>query len=171
MMPIRLNHVPFSIALVLMLGVTAGADEDRRPKVSLVLSKVSAERTQHDALFRCDVVLENDTGGKLAVTSNFFSAFDGLELVVTNKEGIVLVQQPYTFHQSPSTSDGRQFALPPGKTKESLVFPVRSFGTTGETVKVRLVGMLPGSSFNQILSTDTLPVVIAGKSQQGTAQE
>ena len=152
-------HLTLGLSLLLVSGVSTRADE-KNPGVSLMLSKVAALRDSKGTVFHCQVTIDNHTGKEIAVTSNFFSVFDGLELVVTNIDGKVLKQQPYTSHQSPFASDGREFVLKRGKTKKSIVFPVRSFGMVGQSLKVRLVGTLPGSSYKRILSTDTIKTVI-----------
>jgi hypothetical protein len=135
------------------------ADEPK-PTVSLILSSASAQRRERDTLFRCKVSLDNATGKDLSVRSNFFSVFDGLEVVLTSKEGKTLAQQLYTFHQSPFTSRGREFTLKKGTTAATLVFPVREVPGDPRVVKVRLVGTLPGSGYRRILSTETIEVTI-----------
>ena len=151
----------FSVAVTL-LAPSALAEDARRPRVSLILSKVTAERHDNgDLWFHCDVVLDNETGDLLPVKSNFGSAFDGLEVVVTNAEGKVLIQQPYTYHQSPySAKAGRTFQLRRGRTKTTLLFPISKFGESDQPIKVRIVGTLPESPFHGILSTDTLKVAV-----------
>jgi hypothetical protein len=123
------------------------------------VSKASAERGEHDTLFRCDAILDNATRKDLAVRSGFFSAFDGLELVVTSPDGKVLAQQGFTYHQSPY-STGRAFPLKPGRTEKSLVFPIRGLPAEAKSLKVRLVGSLPGSEYQRILSSETLEVQV-----------
>jgi len=152
-------HLALGLSLLLVSGVSTRADE-KNPGVSLMLSKVAARRDSQVTDFHCQVTIDNRTGKEIAVTSSFFSVFDGLELVVTNIDGKVLKQQSYTFHQSPFTPDGRKFILKRGKTKKSIVFPVTSFGMVGQSLKVRLVGTLPESSYKRILSTDTIKTVI-----------
>ena len=153
------RHFALGLSLLLVSGVSTRADE-KNPGVSLMLSKVAARRDSEGTGFHCQVAIDNHTGNEIAVTSNFFTVFDGLELVVTDIDGKVLKQQPYTFHQSPFTPDGREFILNRGKTKRSIVFPVTSFGMVGQSLRVRLVGTLPGSSYKRILSTDTIKTVI-----------
>ena len=157
-------HMALGLSLLLMPGVSTRADE-KNPGVSLMLSKVAARRDSKGTDFHCQVTIDNHTGKEIAVTSNFFSVFDGLELVVTNIDGKVLKQQPYTFHQSPFTPNGREFILKRGKTKKSIVFPVTSFGMVGQSLKVRLVGTLPGSSYKRILSTATMGLTVTGSAK------
>jgi hypothetical protein len=128
--------------------------------VSLLLNKVSAERRGRDIYFTCEVTLDNEVGRELAVRSNFFSAFDGLEIVVTTPEGKVLAQQGYSFHQSPFTATGRIFPLKKGKTTGTLLFPVGGLPADVRALKVRLVGTLPGSGYERILSSETLAVEV-----------
>jgi len=130
--------------------------EEQKPSVSLILAGASAEQLKQGILFACEAILDNASGKELPVRTNFYSAFDGLEVVVTNSEGKVLAQQGYTFHQSPNT--GRTFALPPGSTKGSLVFPIHDLPTDSKLFKVRLVGALPGSDYRRILSSETIEV-------------
>lgn len=156
-----------NMAVCLFLALTslpimeAATSADETPRVSLYLTHVSAHETQHGTRFRCKVKIVNDTGKRLSVTSNFHSVFDGLELVVTDVDGKLLRQRPYTFHQSPFTSDGREIPLARGKTEADIVFPISNFGMVGQPLKIRLVGTLPGSSYSKILSTETSRVDIS----------
>jgi len=147
------------VAILVSPGGPLIADEPK-PTVSLVLSRAAAERREQDTLFRCEASLDNATGKDLSVRSNFFSVFDGLELVVTNKEGKTLAQQPYIFHQSPFAVRGRGFTLKKGTTAGTLVFPIRELPGAAKVVKVRMVGTLPGSGYQRILSTETIEVKI-----------
>jgi hypothetical protein len=128
--------------------------------VSLLLDKVSAERHKQDIYFACEATLDNERGRELAVRSNFSSAFDGLEIVVTTPEGKVLAQQAYSFHQSPFTATGRIFPLKKGKTTKTLLFPIGGLSADVRALKVRLVGTLPGSGYERILSSETLAVEV-----------
>jgi hypothetical protein len=131
-----------------------------KPMVSLLLTGASATRRDQDTLFKCDAVLDNATGRDLTVRSGFYSPFDGLELVVTTKEGKVLAQQPYIHHQSPFTPEGREFPVKQGNTKQTLVFPIQDFPGDIKTLKVRLVGTLPGSTYQRIVSSETLEIPV-----------
>jgi hypothetical protein len=134
--------------------------QDRKPTVSLLLGKVSAERTTHDVLFRCEAMLLN-AGKELTVRSNFHSVFDGLELVVTTADGTVLAQRGYTWHQSPFALD-RPFPLKAGRTEEKLHIPVpiEDLPRDAKAFKVRLVGTLPGSGYERVLSSETVEVQV-----------
>jgi hypothetical protein len=133
---------------------------DPEPVVSLVLNKVAAERQGRDIHFTCELTLDNELGRELGVRSNFGSACDGLEIVVTTPEGKVLAQQGYTFHQSPFSATGRVFPLKEGKTRATLLFPIGGLSADVRALKVRVVGTLPGSGYERILSSETLPVEV-----------
>jgi hypothetical protein len=129
--------------------------------VSLVLLKASAKRSDIDVLFDCEARIDNATGSELKVKSNFFSAFDGLEIVITSKEGESLAQVGYTRHQSPlSLPPGRDFVLKKGSTSKILTFPLHELARDVKRVKVRLVGKLRGSPYTRSLSTENLEVDI-----------
>jgi hypothetical protein len=140
--------------------IAVAAEPAPMPAVSLLLPKTTADRGEKDILFHCEVTLDNALRQDTAVRTNFSSVFDGLELVVTTTEGKVLAQQAYTFHQSPFAPPGRTFTLKQGKTTKTIVFPVSGIPAEIRTVKVRLVGTLPGSAFDRILSSETLTVEV-----------
>jgi hypothetical protein len=148
------------IVLLLNAG-PAAVGQDDRPVVSLLLTKASAEFVEQDTLFKCTAILENVAGKELTVRTNFFSVFDGLELVVTAPDGKVLAQKAYVWHQSPYEL-GRKLALKPGRTEGELRFPIsaKDLSRDLKAVKVRLVGTLPGSEYERLLSTETLEVRI-----------
>jgi hypothetical protein len=157
-----IRHTGLPLFLVALVAIAAGPSFARgtKPAVSLLLSKASAERREHDTLFRCDLLLDNTTNKDLTVRSNFSSVFDGLELVVTTHEGKLLAQQGYTFHQSPFAPPGRDFTLKQGTTKGTLVFPIGELPREVKILKVRLVGVLPGSEYRRILSSETIEVTV-----------
>jgi hypothetical protein len=146
--------------LVAGLFVLPAFAEEPKPMVSLLLTGASATRRDTDTLFRCDAVLDNAMGRDLTVRSTFSSPFDGLELVVTTKEGKVLAQQPYIHHQSPYAPPGREFPVKQGNTKQTLVFPIQDLPGDIKTLKVRLVGTLPGSTYQRIVSSETLEIPV-----------
>ncbi len=131
---------------------------DPEPLVSLLISKVTAERMDDYTLIACEATLDNATGRDLTVRSAFDSAFDGIEVVVTNAEGKVLAQQQYTDHKSAFKLDGRDFPVKQGKTVQKMGFPVSGLPKGTRTLRVRLVGTLPGSSYKRILSSETMEV-------------
>ena len=137
--------------------------DDQKPAVSLILAKASAETSSQGYLFDCQAVLDNATGKELAVRTNFYSVFDGLEVVVTNADGKVLAQQGYIYHQSPRTSSGRSLTLAQGRTNAGLVFPIVELPSNVKSFKVRLIGTLPGSDYLRILSSETIAVKVNEK--------
>src|SRR5262245_46502362 len=148
------------LALAILLGANCPAiGQEDKPLVSILLSKASAERTEHHILFCCDAILDSAAREDLTVRSGFSSAFDGLELVVTTPDGKLLAQQGYTHHQSPF-STGRTFPLKPGRTEKTLVFPIHDLPAEVKSLKVRLVGTLPGSEYRRILSSETLEIKV-----------
>ena len=154
-------HSLLLVPILVLVGDHSPADKTP-PTVSLILSKASAKRQEQEVVFRCEAILHNAIGRALTVRSTFSSAFDGLELVVTDNAGKVLAQQRYTAHQSPFTPDGRNFEVKKGTTVGQLVFPVRDLAGNVKTVKVRIVGTLPGSGYDRILSTETIKLDIKG---------
>jgi hypothetical protein len=66
--------------------------------------------------------------------------------------------QGHTY--SPFTRDERDFTLTQRTATAFLVFPVRKLPARDKVFKVRLVGTLPGSGLQRILSTETLEVKI-----------
>ena len=148
-------------ALILALAAVGRVVvSDPEPAVSLLLQKGSAERWEQEILFRCEVALDNATGHELSVRSTFSSVFDGLEIVVTTPAGKVLAQRGYILHQAPYAASGRVFPLKEGKTTGTLVFPIRGLPKDFRALKVRLVGTLPGSNYQRILSSETLEVEV-----------
>jgi hypothetical protein len=143
------------------IAVPASPAADPEPLVSLLISKVTAKPVGPDILVTCEVTIDNDTGRDLTVRSGFFSTFDGLEIVVTNREGKVLTQKAYMEHQAVyKLFDGRDFPLNQGKTVKELKFPLDDLPKGTRSLRVRLVGTLPGSTKKRILSSETLAVEI-----------
>jgi hypothetical protein len=140
---VRIALVALAFVVLHVKGSQAD-DQPNKPLVSLLLSKASAEPLGRDILFSCDAVLDTATGKDLTVRSNFFSVFDGLELVVTARDGKVLAQPAYIVHQSPFVL-GRKFTLKQGRTKEALNFPIPARDLPGDmkTFKVRLNSSMP----------------------------
>ncbi|HEY1189871.1 MAG TPA: hypothetical protein VGE74_19635 [Gemmata sp.] len=142
------------------LGAPGGRAEEPAPVVSLLIAEVTATRDGKDTYIDCKATLDNATGRDLTVRSMYFSAFDGLEVVVTDTEGKVLVQQAYDEHQSVFSFKGRDFPVKKGKTTKELRFPVRGLPEDARSVRVRLVGVLPESRYTRILSSETLAVEV-----------
>jgi len=131
--------------------------EERKEPVRLTLSGATAERDETAVRFRCETVLINNTGAALNVKSNFFSAFDGLELVVFSEDGKQLLRQSYLFHQSPSFEQN-QHKLEKGENRKSLVFPIGGLPKGTRAVKVLLLGTLPESEYKGLLCSDVVHV-------------
>jgi hypothetical protein len=163
-MPIRFQSLTglvaflFSSTILIPINRPVLADELTAPRVSLILGQPTAERHEKEIWFRCPVTLNNATGKELSVRSQFFSVFDGLDIVITTMDGKTLDQVPYLRHQSPFSLEGREFKVKTGTTSKTLLFPVRDLPEGHKTVKVRLVGKLPECTFRRILSTETFEV-------------
>ncbi|MBV9470260.1 MAG: hypothetical protein JO316_01060 [Abitibacteriaceae bacterium] len=143
---------------------TAQAAQAPSEGVKLHLATVKAERFAQDVLFDCDATLINRTGTTIQVKSNFSSAFDGLELIVFDEHGKRLVQQPYIWHQSPySFLNPRTFDLKPGANQQPLTFPIRDLPSQLKTLRVLLVGTLPGSTYEGVLCSDVVTVSITAR--------
>jgi hypothetical protein len=158
-------------ALVFVAGLAAAgnprvvpAGEDGPPqKVLLTLERASSERRDGgEILFECRLTLENDTGKALDVLSNFYSAFDGMSLLVRDEKGTLLKEQPYTFHQSPRR-EAKAFPLPAGKTTERLVFPIHGLPEDRAAFRVQVVGTLPGSGDSSEVSSPVREVRVTKK--------
>jgi hypothetical protein len=123
------------------------------------LERASATRTQNGLLITCEASLFNRTGGTINVTTNFQSAFDGFEVVVTSEDGKELTRQAYIHHQSPSAEDQR-IPLPPGLTTQTLRFPVDDLKEASGTLNVKLAGGLPGTALRSGLASNEVEAVI-----------
>jgi hypothetical protein len=156
-MPARfMNLVAAYVALFVVCPSMFG--QEKKPTVSLLLGKVSAERWTNEVFFHCDAALVN-AGKELTVHSAFNSAFDGLELVVTAPDGTVLAQRGYILHQSPRFP-AQPYPVKSGRTEKTLVIPVpiEDLPRDAKAFKVRLVGTLPGSGYERVLSSETVEV-------------
>jgi len=136
------------------------ADPVPAPPVGVSIDGALALGDDHGTLFLVEAVLVNETDGTLVVRSNFFSVFDGLEIVVSDRDGKVIARQHYTHHQSPATSDGAPFDLPVGETRQELGFPLERTFPPGDEVWVSLVGGLPGTDYERGLESDAVAVTI-----------
>ena len=154
----RLLLLLCSVVSMLMLCPSFVSADEGGGYLSMNLTSVSAERMKGDILFRCDVDLENATGSDIRVISNFATEFDGIDIVVTNKKGRILAQQPYVYHQSPFSPDGQAVVIKKGKSSSSLAFPIDGIDAKAKTLRVRLVGALNRSSYPNVCSTETVKV-------------
>ena len=167
------------LMIMFILSLLPGCRSCQRTKpanngVSLSINNASAKRTttkvhlngdgktfvgKEYVDFKCVVELNNGTGLPLTVKSNFFSAFDGLTLVVIKEDGKELARRGYTFHQSPYSID-RSFKLPVGVTKEVLYFPMFDLPKDCRTLKIQIVGGLPGSQYTSRLSSQITTITV-----------
>jgi hypothetical protein len=126
--------------------------------ITAKLTKVETDETDDIVSFICSLELENNCGKSFSVTSGFYSAFDQFELIITDPMDNLLIQLPYTYHQSPHSSKGSKFTIEEGVNTKELRFPI--FLDSGinlpKKVLVRLVGTLPESRYVRILSTNTI---------------
>ena len=154
----RLSGIVIALSLALNANLLL-AEKPNKP-VGLTLAKATVERSGTDVTFRCETVLINKTNSVLKVKSNFYSAFDGLQLVVFSQEGELLLRQRYVYHQSPFSSDGRWFLLEQGENRKELCFPILAKNIPKERKKLRvlLLGTLPDSKFQGILCSNMVSV-------------
>jgi hypothetical protein len=129
------------------------------PQVELTLTKASAFWNGNQVLVVCDAVIDNRTKEAIGVRSTFFSAFDGLSIVVRNEKGKELLRQAYVVHQSPMALPGKRYELAVGENKHELRFPVDLPKDTG-TIRVSLVGTLPNSGRSDLLLSDVVEVKV-----------
>ena len=129
------------------------------PAIELSLSKASAFWNGDQVLVVCDAVIDNRTAAAVSVRSNFFSAFDGVSLVVRNAKGKELFRKSYIAHQSPQAPPGKLYGLAVGENRKELRFPVDLPKGT-DTIRVSLVGTLPGSGRDDLLLSDVIEVKV-----------
>lgn len=151
-----------SLAPILCWAVEPSTQQAKAGKepIRLTLSKASAEQEVGDIVFHCEAVLVNGTGTAVKVNSHFFSAFDWIELVVFAPDGSRLVQQPYTWHQSPYSPEDRVFFLKMGENRQTLTFPVRSVPRDVNKVGVLLVGTLPDREHQTTICSNMVTVSV-----------
>ena len=164
MIQLRINSAMFRVGLMTALCMSStflSANEPEEP-IQLKIEQASAGgRSKKEVLIKCSVLLSNTTGNMIFVKSPFHSAFDGLHLVVLNKSGKRLVQQPYTLHQSPSNFKPRDFSLKKGGNRWTMTFPVDTRLLKGnKVVRVLLVGNLPGNNYPSVLCSNMVTVKV-----------
>lgn len=135
---------------------TGKKKDDRKVTLKLV-SALAKHVDGSDCVLICRVVVKNNSGAPLRVKSRFFSAFDGLDLVIMDQKGKKLGQQSYIFHQSPMAEE-REYILRTGTSKGRLAFDLRDLPMAVDQLQVRLVGTLPGSGYEPALTTKAVPV-------------
>ncbi len=164
-------RLPFMIsapiaALMIALGSArlgpAGPDDVVRPveKIRLVLNKASMLPIS-SPIIECEVTLINDTGAALDVKSNFFSAYDALELVIFGEGGEKRLQQLYSYHQSPYTFKPRSFPLAKGENRATLRLPIDGALPAGaRSVKVLIMGRLAGVEGAGVLCSNLIEMKV-----------
>jgi len=146
-----------------ILFAAFGASSSDKPDFDLMLTKAAARRLDDGSvLVVCDAVLDNRTTKVVNVRSTFGSAFDGLSLVVRDEKGKLLQRQAYIAHQSPFAPPGRVFPLKVGENAKQLGFPF-ALPADVKTIRVSLVGTLPGSGYDEIVVSDVVNVTIEQK--------
>lgn len=164
---VTMKHTSFVFCLLLLLlcsSVAETQEQKEKPTVTLNLARVRGiehfstplegprkGQQVRTVIMACDVIIDNQTGAELTVLSNFFSAFDGLSVVVL-KEGKELKSQHYLFHQSPNFRE-RPHILKIGKTERDMRFPVGDLPANWAGLEVEITGYLPGSKFEQKLTS------------------
>ena len=146
-----------------ILFAALGMGPHDKPDFDLTLTKAAARRLDNgDVIVVCDAVIDNRTTKVVNVRSTFGSAFDGLMLVVRDEKGKLLTRQAYIWHQSPFAPPGRDFPLKVGENAKQIGFPF-ALPADVKTIRVSLVGTLPGSGYDEILVSDVVSVTIAPK--------
>jgi hypothetical protein len=130
--------------------------------VSMILSSASFDPEGSGFQMRCKVTLVNDTGKELVVESGFNgpSVHDAIELVITDKNGITQEQVYYAYHKNPLFNRVKEVTLARGRTESTISFPLSNTESLPSIIKVRLVGVLPGSGYSRIFSTETVEVTL-----------
>lgn len=152
-----------AVAIVMVVALASDhvmAEEPTREALLLV-SKITANREDNETHFSMAVKLVNATGEDLTVRTTFNTVFDGLVLEVTGKHRKVLARQPYTAQQSPRQPSGIELSLKQGVTKGELEFSISDLPKDAKTVRVRLIGSLPGHEDKIVLTTTPIKVRIA----------
>jgi hypothetical protein len=151
----------------------SGQDSSRaiakKESLRLTLSKISAEQTADGIVFVCEAVLVNETGAVVNVKSHFYSAFDGIELVVFGSDGSKLRQLRYTAHQSPYSLKENLFPLKIGDNRQTLRFRGRLFPDDVDKVGVVLIGTLPGNEYGSVLCSNMATISIKRGGQKRAA--
>ena len=146
------------------LGVvlsTAACHSPERPTIGLSIRHGSARVADRHLSVTCLANIENNTGRPLTVTSSFFSAFDGLTLLVFDEQDRELARQSFLHHQSPYSITGRPFPIRPGNTEQRMRFPVPSLPNPPSRLVLQLVGTLPGSGHTNRLVSNKIAVNLA----------
>jgi hypothetical protein len=129
-------------------------------KVSLRIAAPSAVRDGRYVTIICHATLDNRTDSAFVVKSNFFSAFDGLSVLVRTQAGEELGKTSFLMHQSPWTWEPQVFPLPPGKTSHRLDFTSEAIPPEIQTITIQVVGDLPGSTYDEELRSNSMVIKV-----------
>jgi hypothetical protein len=166
-----LFHALLSGAILVLLPA-GGPSRDDPTKVRVTLTVTRIRGVEHSAkelegefkgqevryvVLACDAVIDNQTGEDLTVTSSFFSAFDGLSVQLL-RDGRKVGEQHYTAHQSPGSPDPRSFVLKKGKNPKDMRILFRLPPADWAGLRARLVGGLPGSTFQGKLESNAVNI-------------
>lgn len=97
---------------------------DSGAKFMITLSNVSFEKEWNGLSLRCNVILRNNTRKKIFVESVYYSAFNELGLVLMDKEGRTVYEEPHSYYLSVFSFKPRSFELQQGNNKSDLIFAV-----------------------------------------------
>jgi hypothetical protein len=111
-------------------------------------------------LLSCEVVIDNQTDEELTVMSNFFSAFDGLHVLLL-RNGKIEADEAYIWHQSPR-AEAMPYVLKKGKNQRDLRIPFRLPPDDWASLQAKAVGELPGSCFKGKLESNTTEIQRVG---------
>jgi len=149
-----MNLVPMALLTLSLTGCVS-----RQGGVSLSIVSATAKREEDVLSVSCYAALDNRTGAPLSVSSYFFSAFDGLSLAVYDDHDGFLYQQSFLSHQSP-WGPARPFTLYPGRTRERMCCPMAPLANAPNTLRLRLVGRLPGSAYTGSVTSQVYRVTV-----------
>ena len=161
--------IPITVFLPALVLLLAGCVASPQPgSVTLFITIAVAKRYTNmssnvETEILCQAVIDNRTGAPLIVFSNFYSAFDGLDLVVRDDHGRLLAQEPFIYHQSPyGSSNGRPFTLQSGRNTHDMHFSLTSMTNASDKLSLQLVGTLPRSSYTASLTSQVVQVSVKG---------
>lgn len=120
----------------------------------------SAMRRNGEVTIACEATINNRTGAPIVVKSSFYSAFDGLSVVVRTKDGRTLGRTSYLEHQSPFSLEPREFSLPEGETTRTLSFVTDYIAADVGAIVIEVVGNLPQSSFGGKLESNSITIEV-----------
>ncbi len=147
--------------LLTILALLAAASALGADEVTVKLNDVSPKGTHTNMWFECSVTIHNGTSAPLTV-NNLFLGPPGLALQISDLDGKELkrlysaghIAEPLQWHIAPgdNTFTNVGYGLPSGN-RRLLCLPEGV-----HAVKVQVQGILPGSSFTNVLSSNVLEV-------------